>query len=533
VTVGVAGRASVTVRAAAEDERWIARISRMARTRQDLVCLVGLTVLAAGLRLWRITARDVWQDEIFAITAAQLPIPELLSTLVQLDPHPPLYYLLMHVWVALTGTDPLMIRLPSALLSSATIPLFYLTAVRLIGRPAALAAGVLLSCSALHVAWAQEARMYALLVLLCLGSTYLLLRALEDGRPVWWVLHSLVSVAALYAQYAAVFFLAAQAGAVLLYLIAGRRRTALAWWSASQVGVALLFLPWLPSFMAQSALHGDGLYSYANLVSVRGVLRQLTYGVFPYWRVPYGVEWLTRDGVVVAALLVAVYGAWSLRGRLAGWLVPSLFFGSVGLLILSGISRAIVNPKIVLPALLGYYLLLGVGLVATRRRGVVIAGIAAIALLNLIGIARAQLQLVEAGGGFREEWGEISARLQREYRVGDLVLADASPAVAPLRYHLDLHGAPPIEIHGVPFKTWAVSPPPLDETDFRRIDALLEDRCSVWMVWYRSGFPDEEGQLMPYLIGRYALAETLAVPRVRLYRFVSGTPCDPPTPSSR
>jgi hypothetical protein len=249
------------------------------------------------------------------------------------------------------------------------------------------------------------------------------------------------------------------------------------------------------------------------------VLLQFTYGAFPFWRAPEGLEFVARDGVLVALLLVAVAGIVSLRTTSMGLLVPLLFLGGVSLLGLAGVWRAILNPKAILPVTFAYYLLLSAGFAAWRRTAVLIGGVALVVAFNLVGVARYHVLSLEAGGGSRENWRDIVDYLGQHYQPGEVVLVDSSAGLVPLEYNLRYEGFP-IAAFGVPFAPWAVQPPPLNADDFRHLDEILANQSPVWLVLYRNGFPDREGQLLPYLTTRYAQVDLHSVPQVRLYHFV-------------
>jgi mannosyltransferase len=496
----------------------------------ELVCVAALTVVAAGLRLYGITSKDIWYDEAFVLTIAQLPVADIVRSLVELDPHPPLYYVLMHPWLALVGTDPLMARLPSALLSTASVPLLYVTGAHLAGRRAALAGTALLAFSSFHIYWAQEARMYSMLGLLGLASTYFLVRALREGAWSLWALHALAVAAALFTHVAAVFYLAAQAAAVLVLLARRRGFSPIAIrWFASQVVAGLLFLPWVPELLAQGEAYNLDAFARTSFAEAYYVLFELTYANFPYWSVPVGatgVLWyalalVTRATLMLSALLLAIVGAWSIRRRQGGVLLPFLFVGAVVLLLLEGLWRGIVVPKAAFLASFAFLLLIGAGLASSGRRGVLIAGIATIAALNLVGVARYH-QL-----GSQEEWKQAIEYLTREVQVGEPVLVDASAGLIPLNYHLERRGGS-LETHGIPFRPWAVVPPPLTDDDFRHVDALTANRATIWVLIYRNGFADPDGQLLPYLTSTYAVADVQTLAKIRIFRLERPQAADSP-----
>jgi hypothetical protein len=492
------------------------RVGRMragVATDQRTWLVVGLTVCAAALRMVGITDKSIWYDEAFVITLGQMSIPDMLSALINLDPHPPLFYLLMHFWMVL-GTDPLMVRLPSALLSTLTVPLLYATGTRLAGKDIALGGAVLLSVSPFHVSWAQEVRMYSLLGFVCLASAYFLVKAVQEGGRRNWVAVSLLTAAALYTQINAAFYVAAQALGMLALLVSGRcPRSNLAPWMKSQVGAALLFLPWVPAFMIQSEVYGDPGLVFTTLRGLEGLLFRFGYDNLPYWHLPGDLAPLTRSTLVLGSLGLTFLGAWSLRRGVGGVLLLFLFAGSVGLLALAGLWRSILLPKTMLPASFAYYLLLVAGLIAMRRRALVVGGLLVLVFLNSAGMARYYTTASQ------EDWHETVTYLGKQFRPGEVALVDCSAGLMPLNYYLSQEHVS-VEAHGVPFRPWAVAPPPLNDEDYKRVDEISRGRPAVWLLVYRNGFQDEEGQLLPYLASRYSLSDTRTMAKIRMYRFV-------------
>ena len=87
---------------------------------------------------------------------------------------PPLYYALAWVWTQVTGTGEFGLRSLSALAGVATVPVAYLLGAELRGRRAGLMAAALVAVNPMLLWYSQEARAYALLVLLCAALAALL-----------------------------------------------------------------------------------------------------------------------------------------------------------------------------------------------------------------------------------------------------------------------------------------------------------------------------------------------------------------------
>ncbi|MGE5464656.1 MAG: glycosyltransferase family 39 protein, partial [Syntrophothermus sp.] len=141
-----------------------------------------ITMIGGFLRVYLLGNRGMWLDETFSVWMASHSIPDMLHWIVRIDQHPPLYYLLLHSWIAYNGDTPYYARLLSVLFGTATIPIIYLIGRRLSGVVMGVAAAVFLAFSPYHIYYAQEARMYTLLTFNVAVATYALVRLLTDPR---------------------------------------------------------------------------------------------------------------------------------------------------------------------------------------------------------------------------------------------------------------------------------------------------------------------------------------------------------------
>jgi mannosyltransferase len=143
-----------------------------------LAALAGLTVCS-----WGITDRQVWRDEHSTWWAATIPFDALLRLISNLDAVIAPYYLLMRGILAVAGESPLALRLPSALAITAACALLCQLGTRMFSARVGLYAALLFAIVPNVSRYGQEARPYALVLAVCIGSSLLLLRALD--QPTW------------------------------------------------------------------------------------------------------------------------------------------------------------------------------------------------------------------------------------------------------------------------------------------------------------------------------------------------------------
>ncbi len=216
------------------------------------LALGALTGLALILRAWGLGAPSVTHDEAYGLWVATRPLAEVLPATAH-DVHPPLYYLLLHAWLALGPHSDTWARLPSALMGTALVPLMYALGRRLWDTGTGLVAALLATLSPLAVAQAREARMYPPVTLLLALAAYALLHTVAGRRLRWWAASVFLSLLALYTHYYAVFVLVA----FLTYCIFPFHNTKLVsrftlYACLLSIASCLLFYsPWLPMLFDQ------------------------------------------------------------------------------------------------------------------------------------------------------------------------------------------------------------------------------------------------------------------------------------------
>ncbi|HZB45808.1 MAG TPA: glycosyltransferase family 39 protein, partial [Pyrinomonadaceae bacterium] len=151
--------------------------------RLSLVALLLVVALYVAARLWRLDATCLWFDELFGVHAARHTWGGMLRFVAADLIHPPLFYALLKIWVAAGGESLLWLRLFPALTSFAAIVPFLLLARELrLGAKEVTPALLLLAANGYLIKYAQEVRMYSLLLLLALTSFWMFVRFLH-ARP--------------------------------------------------------------------------------------------------------------------------------------------------------------------------------------------------------------------------------------------------------------------------------------------------------------------------------------------------------------
>ena len=229
------------------------------------ITLVGLLVLAAGLRFYKLDAQSLWYDEGNSARIAERSV-QLIIAGAAADIHPPLYYLVLKFWRALFGSSEFGLRSLSVVCGVLLVLFAFLIGRDWFNKRVGLIAAFLVCISPFSIYYSQETRMYALLATLAAATTWLLMRLNQSvtRRQVigFGAGYVLATAAALYTQYAYPFVMVAQGSCALLWLgslgyvrrtsaIRSPVRRTLIFYALLNVVPLLLYAPWLPIAIRQ------------------------------------------------------------------------------------------------------------------------------------------------------------------------------------------------------------------------------------------------------------------------------------------
>jgi hypothetical protein len=319
-----------------------------------VVDLLGLVALTGAVALLWARGRPTWYwlDEGISVGISSHSMASIPALLRQ-DGSPPLYYLLLHVWMVAFGTSEVQTHLLSLILALATIPAALWAGWSLFGRRTGWTCAVLAAVSPYIAQQANETRMYSLVVLLSLVSTACFLHVFvyRHRRHLPAFAASLVLLC--YSHNWGLFFGAGVAVAVALCVALGTDRRGLLLDAAlASVVVAVLYAPWVPTLLSQLAHTGlpsapaptleGAREDLVRLIGGREVVVVLGLGagapLFHMLRRPWG-----RRGLAVMATatiaIVTIALAWIVSTRSPVWvfrylgvaLPPVLVLGALGL----------------------------------------------------------------------------------------------------------------------------------------------------------------------------------------------------------
>jgi mannosyltransferase len=369
--------------------------------------LIALTALSAFLRTRQLNA-GFWIDEGLSVGIAHHHWSSIPGLLTQ-DGSPPGYYLLLGLWIRVFGDSERATHTLSLLFGLACIPLAYAAGRTIFDRKTGLVCATLAALDPFLTYYAQETRMYEVEAFLSIVVAYAYVQGILRGRTYWAVALVPAIDLMVYVHNWALFLCVGLAAATALGARERLKRFALV-----AAGVAVLYLPWVPTLVEQIR-HTGAPWSTApgfrDLVLAPGAV-------------------LNGDAVFVAFVLVggAGYAKLVRRRRDEERTIVLALLAIIGVTVLVAWLSAQFSPAWTtryFAVVLGPVLLVGArGLVRAERRGLVAL---AVVLFLWLGFS------VQDN---KENARSIMAGVSGFMHPGELVVSTHPEQVPVLRYYL-------------------------------------------------------------------------------------------------
>ena len=288
--------------------------------------LLALVFLAFVLRLAFISDLRMWGDEGYSVYSSARSLEAITFVGAENDPHPPLYYYLLHFYMPLAGASELALRFFSACFGTLTVALTYVIGKRVFDGRVGLVAAACAAIAPFAIYYSQEIRMYALTMFLTALALYCFLRWQESQSSRYSprfaaIGYALSMLAALYALYHTAFVFLALGIFLLPFFF--KQRAFFFQWLFVSIGVIIAFLPMFFVRFASTLGHleeraGHNIQTLPVFMA-RG-FAALTVGT----TIPVNhALWLA--GIFLAIILLGLFMAWRTHTRTRGdWFAFSL-----------------------------------------------------------------------------------------------------------------------------------------------------------------------------------------------------------------
>lgn len=210
----------------------------MDNSRKYHIAIAAIALLYIALRLVDLTDACLWFDEIFGVHAAEHSWAAMFTFLAKDLIHPPLFYVLLKVWIGIGGDGLLWLRLFSFVFAVASIVPFIAICRELkLSRLTTVVAFILFAVNGSLIKYAQEVRMYSLLMFFSLASIWFFVRYLDRDKG--FVALAAVNVLLVHTHYFGWLLVASEIVAIAIF---ARQKI---WKAVAMVAVAAMsFGPW-------------------------------------------------------------------------------------------------------------------------------------------------------------------------------------------------------------------------------------------------------------------------------------------------
>ncbi len=456
------------------------------RPRLALAMVMGF---AAVVILTGLGRSSLFIDEIFSWNASSHGLHGVAQAVHKSEVTPPLYYVILHLWITLTGAESeAALRLPSALAGIAFVGAVMWLGILVADRRAAVVAGILAALSPLTLLYAQEVRAYIFVMLaVTVAAAAVVKLSQQPDRRRWLALAVTASAVAVLLHYTAVLVLFP----LSLWIL---RESQVGLKARLAIGAAGLipFVALIPLMLVQMGAghHSVAADAYAKITPV-GLLRLA--GTPFDGRALDGMTASYELGFVAlvdaVALLAFADRFRSLRTR---WLlVGACVLPVVAIIAVSALAHPLALTRYTAVAV--PFMLVAIGVVVVSMPRAIGGGLLALAVIGgALGVGAAQTP----SGQWPDTRSAVRAAAAH-YRPGDVVVGLNNMAYEDAMSYYDLREMPPSAPRATGYfstydamraattrralahggRVWVLSSPPVLPQDLQ--NALREHRAQV------------------------------------------------------
>ncbi len=448
---------------------------------------LGVVLLAYLLRTYTLDWQSFWIDEAHVVYFISHPLGETLHLIISPRHNGPLYFLLLWGWRQIAGNSDFALRYFSDLCSVLTVAVMWRLARSWFSSRVAGWTGLLLAIAPFAIWYGQEAKMYALHMLLATLAALFLTRALRASKswPLWLAYGVTINLLG-YSHFFGAFTIAAQALIVLLVTARQARRR-----RAYLLTMGIVALPYLP--IVSFALHLLPTFHLQDIskgfMPLHFMLQELAAEYTLRVSRIYVVHQAALLIPLTFLLLVGLWTAWRRCWQVGLWvsgllLLPTLIFYPISFKV------PVFSPKY-LSASFPYFILtlaLALEWLYQRRRA-----LAALGLLGMITVAGWENGRILTDPRLqRTDWRGAARYLAAHVQPDDAIVCFADYIHRPLnRYY---HGpAPVLRFKADPYHPEAYYQGNLDEAG----------RHTMWLVLHQDQTMAPQHRLREAAAARY------------------------------
>ncbi|MBI2029515.1 glycosyltransferase family 39 protein [Candidatus Gottesmanbacteria bacterium] len=434
--------------------------------------IVLLIFIGFILRIININ-QSLWLDEAAQVIESSLPFEAQFN--IPADFQPPLFHLLLHLWIKLGGTSEAWMRLLPIGLSVVSLIILYKIVNFIYGNRTALLTTTFMALNPFAVYYAQELRPYPLSLFTALVTIWGLVKKSR--------LITIIGITSLlYATYFAPFFIVS----IFIYILLTNRKDVV-WFAKNTIISIIIFLPWIPSFLTQFKNGTDlitKLPGWSEAVSTPIVKAiPLVFAKFFLGRISIDQK-IIYGGVILLLTTIFIYFTYKLSKDKKNYLPLVLFWSTLLVSWLTSFFVPIIDPKRLLFMVPFFCLILGLGVLKESVAKKIFLSI--IIIIPFI----YGLTIYYTNERFQREQWKQAVRFVESNGDGTQVVIFAFPApFAPYQWYSQNL-----------ITTLAVAPDFIvNQNNLDNMTKLLEGRKTVYLFQYLTGLTDPAGSIQKTL----------------------------------
>ena len=276
------------------------------------------------------------------------------------------------------------------------------------------------------------------------------------------------------------------------------QRTTLQNWLLAQLGVFLLWSPWLYAFITQA----QGVYQEFWIPPPDRNTVLDTLKTFLNDFLPRQIQW---DEIIwLIFIFLAILGVLHFRRRPAHlFLLLTLFVTPIVAELLVSLERPIFYDRTLIWTTIPLYLLLAAGIAQLHYRPYVLAACIILATTNFLSV-RDYYKYFE-----KEQWNLAADYVAKNVQTEDLILFNATWVQIPFDYYFRTYNRP-VDEHGAPVDLFdrGILEPKMAASDLPRLRSLMRGRERIWLVYSHNWYTDPKNLIPPALSEELKLLET-------------------------
>ena len=386
--------------------------------RYPAVLFLAIIVLAGALRLWGIADKSFWFDEILTALDLKYHYQNFFINQNQLRQvplwswdHPPLFFILSHLMIAILGESEFSMRFVSLLSGIASVGIIFQLGNALFGQLEGFIAASLMMISAFHIQYSQDARPYSLSIFFMLLTIYFLYRSWRTDRWFYWLGWGLFTALGFYTSYFSIVTWAIEVAFFTIFIRNIRQFGKIVFFSAL---AWIAYIPWLPNFL--KFLASDLGQGVSNRLELFGIVQPMIVEILGQ-----GSGWILILSVVLIMAALIAYP--SKQKRITILLIAMWILAQLGIFFINPENR-LMSIRYLLPILPLWYLAIAGGISALQSRVSSLSLLITTSLLSIFFISNV-LILPQHYQITKDNFKGVAEFLRNNILPGDTILQDS------------------------------------------------------------------------------------------------------------